>query len=236
MANWSQEQVEQILQGKDWLNTHREIQDGIQYILSDGTPIDWFRSSGKVVVRGRATTLQAEAKSIFSDESPQTVAAATQDTSHAVKAPPKRVFIVYGHDTDALDELELILRRLQIEPIILKNIPAAGDTLIEKLETLTEADFACVLLTPDDEGHRYEHSEKKQPRARQNVVLELGMVLAKLGRKRVAILIKGDNLEKPSDIAGLIYLPFQEHIEEVKNSLAADLEKSGFDIQLKDLI
>ena len=165
MANWSQEQVEQTLQEKGWAYTQQEIQDGIQYVLSDGTPIDWYKS-GRVVVRGKVTPLQEGAKSVFSGEPTQIVAAITQDTSHNVKTHPKRVFIVYGHDTDAQDELELILRRLQIEPIILKNIPAAGDTLIEKLETLTAADFACVLLTPDDEGHRYEHSEEKQPRAR----------------------------------------------------------------------
>ena len=53
---------------------------------------------------------------------------------------------MYGHNTDARDDLELILRRVQVNPIILQNIPGVGDTLIEKLEALTDADFACVLL------------------------------------------------------------------------------------------
>ena len=62
------------------------------------------------------------------------------------------------------------------------------------------------------------------------------MVLAKLGRKRVAILVKSDNLERPSDIAGLIYLPFQERVDEAKNHLAANLQKAGFPIQVEDLL
>ncbi len=189
MTDWSQEQIEQTLQEKGWAYTQREIQDGVQYVLSDGTPIAWYKS-GKVVVRGKATALQAEAKSVFSGEPPTIIVPTSQVSSCSSESPPSRVFIAYGHDADALDELELILHRLQIQPIILQNIPATGDTIIEKLETLTAADFACVLLTPDDEGHPCGRSEEKQPRARQNVVLELGMVLAKLGRKRVVILLE----------------------------------------------
>ena len=103
--------------------------------------------------------------------------------------------------------MELILRRVQVNPIILQNIPGVGDTLIEELEALTDADFACVLLTPDDIGAAKTTPENLRPRARQNVVLELGMVLSRLGRRRVAILVKGEDLEKPSDIDGLIYIP-----------------------------
>ncbi len=40
--------------------------------------------------------------------------------------------------------------------------------------------------------------------------------MARLGRRRVAILVKGDDLERPSDIDGLIYIPFKAHIDEVK--------------------
>ena len=43
----------------------------------------------------------------------------------------------------------------------------------------------------------------KHLRARQNVILELGMLLVRLGRKRVAILHKG-SLELPSDITGRV--------------------------------
>ena len=66
----------------------------------------------------------------------------------------------------------------------------------------------CILLTPDDEGHKAGKQEEKKYRARQNVVLELGMVLARVGRKRVAILYK-ESVELPSDMRGLLYIPFQ---------------------------
>jgi predicted nucleotide-binding protein len=119
-----------------------------------------------------------------------------------------------------------------LEPIVLANLPAGGDTIIEKLERYLgetgNVGFACVLLTPDDEGHEAGKPEEKRYRARQNVVLELGMVLARLGRGRVAIIHKG-SVELPSDIAGLIYIPFQERVEEVAPQLFKELEHGGHD-------
>ena len=69
----------------------------------------------------------------------------------------------------------------------------------------------CVLFTPDDEGHEDDRPTEKKPDARQNVVLELGMLLSALGRKHVAILHK-DDVERSSDIRGLVYIPFKTHV------------------------
>jgi len=236
MDTWTKEQVDEELRRRGWYQSERPIQGGIQYLLTDGTPIDWYQSTGKLVVRGRETSLKQEATKVFEGVSRVTPSAVPEVPKVAVQPSPTRVFIVYGHDSSARDELELILRRLKLEPIILQNLPATGETLIERLENLTTADFACVLLTPDDEGYPRGCPEEKKPRARQNVVLELGMVLAKLGRSHVAILVKGDNMERPSDINGLIYIGFQEHVSEITPRLGASLQQAGFNIQVKDLI
>lgn len=126
----------------------------------------------------------------------------------------RKVFVVYGHDETSRTQLEAMLRRWDLEPLILDQLPTEGQTVIEKLETaIAEADFGVVLATPDDEGHRVSHLDEKAYRARQNVVLELGMLLAKFGRKNVAILLKKqENMERPSDIQGLIYIPFKDDI------------------------
>jgi predicted nucleotide-binding protein len=92
---------------------------------------------------------------------------------------------------------------MKLEPVILQNLPVGWQTIIEKLEANLDVRYACVLPTPDDEGHPTGQPKEKKVRARQNVVLELGMFPVRLGRKRVAILHKG-NLELPSDISGLI--------------------------------
>jgi len=139
--------------------------------------------------------------------------------------------VVYGHDADARHGLELLLRRMGMDPIVLALLTPAGDTIIEKLEkylgSTSNVGFACVLLTPDDEGYPQGQPELKRYRARQNVVLELGMVLSRLGRKRVAI-IRKESVEEPSDIAGLIYMPFKERVDEVKNVLFRTLQDCGY--------
>lgn len=148
---------------------------------------------------------------------------------------PRKAFVVYGHDEDALTQVEAMLRRWDVDPIILNRLPSGGQTIIEKLETHTsEASFAVVLATPDDEGHRAGHEGERMFRARQNVVLELGMMFAKLGRQRVAILLKEQaNTEKPSDIQGLIYIPFKDRVDEVAVQLAKEMSAQGIPIDLQ---
>ena len=82
--------------------------------------------------------------------------------------------------------------------------------------------------TPDDMGWAQRDGElTRQPRARQNVVLEMGMVLAALGRPNVAILKKG-HIETPSDAQGIIYLSFNDHIRETVPRLVDRLRQAGF--------
>lgn len=154
------------------------------------------------------------------------------------QTPNNKVFVVYGHDKDSLYELEAMLRRWKLEPLILDQLPSEGQTLIEKLEKYaTEVKFAVVLATPDDKGYRKGHEDEIAYRARQNVVLELCMLLALLGRKKVAILLKKqDGMERPSDIQGLIYLPFYDNLQkDVGSSLAKEMLACGYNISLADL-
>lgn len=143
----------------------------------------------------------------------------------------RKVFVVYGHDEIARTQLEAMLRRWDLDPIILDQQASGGQTIIEKLEEYgADVGYAIVLATPDDEGKAV-NEESYKFRVRQNVVLELGMFLAKLGRNKVAILLKEDkNFEKPSDIQGLIYIPFQNKVDEVAINLIRELSRQGINI------
>ena len=154
----------------------------------------------------------------------------------------KNIFIVYGHaDTDR-KVLENMIRKFGLNPLVLSDLPSKGSTLIEKLEEYSgTADYGVVLATPDDFGYKVGREGEKKYRARQNVVLELGMLLARLGRKRVAILYKehGEDaeipFEKPSDIHWLVYLEYKTTPDEVSVSLANELNEVGAHIEIKDL-
>jgi predicted nucleotide-binding protein len=228
----TQDSVERTLQGEWSEIARKEISRGIQFRLPEGTTVNFYPGTSKVMVQGRDCEEKKRAEHLLNIASAAPLVASKVGT---VFAAPEKVFIVYGHDTNAREQLELLLRRFRLEPVILANVPSKGQTIIEKLEEHREVKYACVLLTPDDEGFRRDNSGEKRYRARQNVVLELGMFLAALGRKRVAILHTGD-IELPSDIQGLVYIPFKQHVSEVKQALAAELQEVGFQINIKDLL
>lgn len=168
----------------------------------------------------------------------QAAAAPAPQNGVAAKPMLSKVFVVYGHDTAARTELEAMLRRWRLEPLILDQLPSEGQTIIEKLEKYTaEVKFAVVLATPDDEGYRAGHEDEKAFRARQNVVMELGMMLTLLGRKNVAILMKQqDNMERPSDIQGLLYIPFKDNLQKDAGPLLAkEMVVQGYPISLANL-
>lgn len=145
-----------------------------------------------------------------------------------------RVFVVHGHDEAAREQLERILMILGLEPFVLQNTAGDGLTIIEALERQIgkepEAKFGIVLMTPDDVGYsKAAGSDKADDRARQNVVMEMGMLLSSLTREKVVVLVKG-HVELPSDAHGIIYLHFNDHVKERATQLAERLAKAGFDI------
>lgn len=234
MVKWTRDAVSKTLREHRIQFTEREIDHGVQYKLEEGTPVDLYESTGKVVVRGKKSAEQQRASELFGTANGMRATQSSNGNAEAKTVSDPKVFIVYGHDGQARDELELLLLRMNIKPIILQNLAPEGKTIIEALIANTNVRYAVVLLTPDDQGHRVEQPGEIKHQARQNVVLELGMFLAKLGRENVAILHKGE-LELPSDINGLIYIPFQNSVQEAKNKLAASLQKAGFYIDIEAL-
>jgi predicted nucleotide-binding protein len=111
-----------------------------------------------------------------------------------------KVFLVHGHDRAATHETARFLEKARLEVVVLQEQPNAGSTIIEKLFEHSDVSFAVVLMTADDAGGL---------RARQNVLLELGFFLGKLGRRRVTVLHR-PGVEIPSDFSGVLYIPLDE--------------------------
>lgn len=138
------------------------------------------------------------------------------------------VFIVHGHDSEVKNEVSTFIREIGLTPIILHEQASQGKTIIEKIETYTNVGFAVVLYTACDQGNDKASIEKTNtlnPRARQNVVLEHGYLMAKLGRSRVTALVKG-KIETPNDISGVVYIPFDDH-KTWKVELLKELRSAG---------
>ncbi len=189
-----------------------------------GEVLNWWPSKGTLQFQGKN---QEAFKGLLATA----VGAAPVPCVAAAPADAK-IFVVHGHDREARDQLELILMRLGLQPFILQNADGGSKTIIEALEQniYREAAFGIILLTPDDYGYSKSATEAdRQPRARQNVILEMGMVMAALSRARMVILKKGA-LEMPSDAAGVIYIEFNDHVREIVPKLAQRLGAAGFDI------
>jgi predicted nucleotide-binding protein len=147
----------------------------------------------------------------------------------ALNAMPlaRKAFVVHGHDNEMKEAVARFLERLGLAPIILHEQASAGATVIEKIEKNADVGFAVVLLSPDDVGARASDREKLNPRARQNVLLELGYFLGRLGRNRVVAILRG-KLEVPSDLEGVVYIPFEG--EGWKLNIVRELKAIGYDV------
>ncbi len=144
----------------------------------------------------------------------------------------RRVFIVHGHDDGSRESVARFLAGIGFEAVILHEQPNKGRTVIEKFEAHGDVGFVVVLLTADDTGG--EVGEAALPRARQNVILEWGYFIGKLGRSRVCALKKGE-VELPSDIVGLVWTAFDEY-GGWKQKLAQELQAAGFKIEWEKVL
>lgn len=119
----------------------------------------------------------------------------------------RKVFVVHGHDEGMKSSVARFLEKLDLQPIILHEQPNGGKTIIEKFEANADVAFAVVLISPDDEGNEKGKKDKLQSRARQNVILELGYFIGRLGRAHVCALQYGE-IETPTDVLGVLYVPY----------------------------
>jgi predicted nucleotide-binding protein len=149
-------------------------------------------------------------------------------------ARSNRVFVVHGHDVAAKECVARFVDKLSLTSVILHEQPNLGQTLIEKFEAFSDVGFAVVLLTPDDIAHAVGAPKVKRKRARQNVVLELGYFLGRLGRNRVCALYV-DDVEVPSDYQGVAYIKLDEE-GAWRTKLAQEFVQAGMPIDLKGLL
>lgn len=222
--------------------------NGISLRFQDGAIVNFWPNTASINIQGKTNEeLKAAIDSLCNLDSPtakvltqpynqsstaETIVPATVETEG-------KVFVVHGHDSVAREQLELILHKLGIDHFVLQNTSGNGLTIIEALEkgigqNAAHVKFGIVLLTPDDMGYLKTEPENPQPRARQNVVLEMGMLLSSIGRERVAILKKG-HLEVPSDAGGILYLGFNEHVKETVPRLVQSLSNAGFKIKSENI-
>ena len=152
----------------------------------------------------------------------------------AVEAESRKVFIVHGRDDAMRTAVQGFLHQVGLDDVVLSEALNKGDTIIEKFDReARDCGYAIVLCSPDDVGGLKAAGKTAPalaPRARQNVILELGYFVALLNRRHVFVLLAG-SVEMPSDFSGVVYQPYDKG-GSWKRRLADELSEVGFYIDL----
>jgi len=136
-----------------------------------------------------------------------------------------KIFVIHGHDVQVKHELQLLLSRSGLEGIVLHERPDKGRSIIDKLiEESAAIEYAIAIMTPDD------IMEGGVVRSRQNVILEIGYFMGKLGKSRLRLLRVGD-VEIPSNLHGILYQDIDES-GAWKMKLLKELIGAGFKIDI----
>jgi hypothetical protein len=141
-----------------------------------------------------------------------------------------RILIIHGRAEDR-NGLKAYLRdRLGLpEPTVLVDEKTPSHLIPQKFEELaSRVDGAIALCTPDDVGS-LAGTEASEPRARQNVWLEIGWFWGRLGLRRVLILSRG-KVTIPSDLDGVERYEYTEQphdrVEEI-DAFLANINRGG---------
>ena len=151
----------------------------------------------------------------------------------STKVRSNQIFVVYGKEDEVSSDVIQTLQKLELEPIILHD---SQKTVIEKIAEYPHVSFAVVVLSPDDLAYpKEETAEKAKYRSSQDVILELGYFLGKLGNKNVAAIYKKeDDFEVPTGFNGVFWIEYKagwyfQLIRELKEcSFDVDANKLGW--------
>lgn len=130
---------------------------------------------------------------------------------HKIARECRNVFVVHGRDDGTRIEVQNLLTSLRIPSVSLARELNEGRFILTKFEHFArQCQYAIILCTPDDSGALNPGPRKQpdpaslRPRARQNVVLELGYFFATLTAKNLFVLHPVGDFEAPSDYHGLL--------------------------------
>lgn len=191
-------------------------------IVGVRTPYTRALESGAAILESFVKEIE-----ISGENAPQHIGTSNAPKGQAMNTD--KIFIVHGRDEGAKHQVARLIGELGLEPVILDEQADEGRTIIAKFEQKAMGvGFAVVLLTPDDEGRLKGEDSDPRPRARQNVIFELGYFIGSLGRNRVCALTKGD-VDLPSDYDGVVYIPLDD-AGGWKLKLVKELQEVGFDV------
>lgn len=159
-----------------------------------------------------------------------------------VRTDPPKIFVIHGRNLKIKARIINILKGFVIEPVVLSGEPVMGASIFDELNKYSDVDFAIALFTGDDQGREVFTVDGKvipagkrsrwRLRARQNVVLETGLLSARIGKEHVRIFLE-EGVELPSDLSGIRYISLKENDRQISDRLKQIFDELGWGIKLK---
>lgn len=186
----------------------------------------WHNAEGRV--RNLINTIKEEID-LFETAGPSEASVA------AIVEQNTSIFIVHGHDEELKQSVARTIDKLGLESVILHEKPNKGRTIIEKFQDYSAVGFAVCLLSADDVGRAVSAADETF-RARQNVILELGFFLGRLGRERVAAIFRPhERFELPSDYSGVLFIEYDSD-GAWRFKLAKELKACGYPLNVESIL
>lgn len=118
------------------------------------------------------------------------------------------IFLSHGNSEEWYKVQSYLEKVLGYQTIELAQQPNLGRTVIQKLdEESSKCNSAIIVMTGDDD------IGGEEIRARENVLHEIGFFQGKLGLNSV-VLLHEEDVNIPSNIHGLVYVPFPKNTVE----------------------
>lgn len=212
-------------------NISKVIDIGKYGFFSMGNSESYYENIRAENLTSKISMLKSQIEILEMEESLSGETEKTNANNDIVHPSTNKIFLVHGHNEGIKNSVARFLEKLELQPIILHEMPNIGRTIIEKISDYSNVGFAIVLMTADDiggvAGAAY---EILRPRTRQNVIFELGYFIGKLGRPRVCALYQ-NNVELPSDYDGVLFVKLDED-GAWKMKLAKEIKAVGINLDM----
>ncbi len=131
---------------------------------------------------------------------------------------PKRIFLSHGRSKEWYKVQAFVEKDFGLKTLELAQEANLGRTVLQKLnEEASRCSYAIIVMTGDD-------IFEKEVRARENVLHEIGFFQGKYGLQNV-ILLHEEGVNIPSNIHGIVYIPFpKDTVETTFGTLMRELK------------
>ncbi len=157
----------------------------------------------------------------------------TDNSQPAEPRPQPRIFVVSGSDQLVNGEVMEFLNTASADVVKKEDDRRRGESLLDQLNRVVSPDFAVFVLSPDFYFYpRTQDVDRARLMAAQEIIFQLGYLVAKLGRERVLVLYQeSDHFRRPTDYFDIFYVPMTANAV-WKIDLAKRLSACGISVPL----